>query len=112
MEVLPQSKVSQPGALRVQPPGERRGRWPKCLFITSQPSHPITKASGTCTIGAQGKAMLQPIKNGMPMKNRLCGSRHPVLFAKPAPANAIDVLLEKSRQDSMPRPPPGEALTA
>jgi hypothetical protein len=34
------------------------------------------------------------------------------LFAKPAPASAIDVLLEKARQDGMPRPASGEALTA
>jgi len=34
------------------------------------------------------------------------------LFAKPAPVSAIDVLLEKARQDGMPRPASGEALTA
>jgi hypothetical protein len=34
------------------------------------------------------------------------------LFAKPAPASAIDGLLEKARQDGMPKPPSGQTLTA
>jgi diguanylate cyclase (GGDEF)-like protein len=41
-----------------------------------------------------------------------CDEMQGFLFAKPAPASAIDALLEKARQDSMPRPPSGEALTA
>jgi diguanylate cyclase (GGDEF)-like protein len=41
-----------------------------------------------------------------------CDEMQGFLFAKPAPASAIDVLLEKVRQDSMPRPASGEALTA
>jgi diguanylate cyclase (GGDEF)-like protein len=41
-----------------------------------------------------------------------CDEMQGFLFAKPAPANAIDVLLEKARQDGMPKPPSGEALTA
>jgi EAL domain-containing protein (putative c-di-GMP-specific phosphodiesterase class I) len=41
-----------------------------------------------------------------------CDEMQGFLFAKPAPASAIDVLLEKARQDGMPRPASGEALTA
>jgi diguanylate cyclase (GGDEF)-like protein len=41
-----------------------------------------------------------------------CDEMQGFLFAKPAPASAIDVLLEKARQDGMPRPGSGEALTA
>lgn len=41
-----------------------------------------------------------------------CDEMQGFLFAKPAPASAIDVLLEKARQDAMPRPASGEALTA
>jgi len=41
-----------------------------------------------------------------------CDEMQGFLFAKPAPASAIDVLVEKARQDSMPRPASGEALTA
>ena len=41
-----------------------------------------------------------------------CDEMQGFLFAKPAPASSIDVLLEKARQDGMPRPPSGEALTA
>jgi diguanylate cyclase (GGDEF)-like protein len=41
-----------------------------------------------------------------------CDEMQGFLFAKPAPASAIDVLLEKTRQDGMPRPGSGEALTA
>jgi diguanylate cyclase (GGDEF)-like protein len=41
-----------------------------------------------------------------------CDEMQGFLFAKPAPASSIDALLEKARQDGMPRPPPGEALTA
>ncbi|HET7804388.1 MAG TPA: bifunctional diguanylate cyclase/phosphodiesterase [Pseudolabrys sp.] len=41
-----------------------------------------------------------------------CDEMQGFLFAKPAPASAIDTLLEKARQDGMPRPAPGEALTA
>ena len=41
-----------------------------------------------------------------------CDEMQGFLFAKPAPASAIDVLLEKARQDSMPKPASGEALTA
>jgi diguanylate cyclase (GGDEF)-like protein len=41
-----------------------------------------------------------------------CDEMQGFLFAKPAPANSIDALLEKARQDGMPRPPSGEALTA
>jgi len=41
-----------------------------------------------------------------------CDEMQGFLFAKPAPASAIDVLLEKARQDSMPRPASGETLTA
>src|SRR6185312_7843671 len=33
-----------------------------------------------------------------------CDEMQGFLFAKPAPASAIDVLLEKARQDSMPKP--------
>jgi len=41
-----------------------------------------------------------------------CDEMQGFLFAKPAPASSIDALLEKARQDGMPRPPSGEALTA
>jgi diguanylate cyclase (GGDEF)-like protein len=41
-----------------------------------------------------------------------CDEMQGFLFAKPAPASAIDVLLEKARQDGMPRSASGEALTA
>ena len=41
-----------------------------------------------------------------------CDEMQGFLFAKPAPARAIDALLEKARQDGMPRPASGEALTA
>jgi predicted signal transduction protein with EAL and GGDEF domain len=41
-----------------------------------------------------------------------CDEMQGFLFAKPAPASAIDALLEKARQDGMPRPASGEALTA
>jgi diguanylate cyclase (GGDEF)-like protein len=41
-----------------------------------------------------------------------CDEMQGFLFAKPGPASAIDVLLEKARQDGMPRPASGEALTA
>jgi diguanylate cyclase (GGDEF)-like protein len=41
-----------------------------------------------------------------------CDEMQGFLFAKPGPASAIDMLLEKARQDGMPRPGPGEALTA
>ena len=41
-----------------------------------------------------------------------CDEMQGFLFAKPAPVSAIDVLLEKARQDGMPRPASGEALTA
>ena len=41
-----------------------------------------------------------------------CDEMQGFLFAKPAPASAIDALLEKAQQDGMPRPASGEALTA
>jgi diguanylate cyclase (GGDEF)-like protein len=41
-----------------------------------------------------------------------CDEMQGFLFARPAPASAIDALLEKARQDGMPRPSSGEALTA
>jgi diguanylate cyclase (GGDEF)-like protein len=41
-----------------------------------------------------------------------CDEMQGFLFAKPASAGSIDALLEKARQDGMPRPPSGEALTA
>jgi diguanylate cyclase (GGDEF)-like protein len=41
-----------------------------------------------------------------------CDEMQGFLFARPAPASAIDVLLEKARQDGIPRPASGEALTA
>jgi diguanylate cyclase (GGDEF)-like protein len=41
-----------------------------------------------------------------------CDEMQGFLFARPAPARAIDALLEKARQDGMPRPGSGEALTA
>ena len=41
-----------------------------------------------------------------------CDEMQGFLFARPAPASAIDALLEKARQDGMPRPASGEALTA
>ena len=41
-----------------------------------------------------------------------CDEMQGFLFAKPASAGSIDALLEKARQDGMPRQPSGEALTA
>jgi diguanylate cyclase (GGDEF)-like protein len=41
-----------------------------------------------------------------------CDEMQGFLFARPAPARAIDALLEKARQDGMPRPASDEALTA
>ena len=41
-----------------------------------------------------------------------CDEMQGFLFAKPAPASAIDGLLEKARQDAMPLAASGEALTA
>ncbi|HEU5444846.1 MAG TPA: bifunctional diguanylate cyclase/phosphodiesterase [Pseudolabrys sp.] len=41
-----------------------------------------------------------------------CDEMQGFLFARPAPARAIDALLEKVRQDGMPGPASGEALTA
>ncbi len=41
-----------------------------------------------------------------------CAAATVLTFMTPAPASAIDVLLEKARQDGTPRPASGEALTA
>lgn len=41
-----------------------------------------------------------------------CDEMEGFLFAKPAPAAAIDRLLEQAKQSGRPRPAAGEALTA
>jgi EAL domain-containing protein (putative c-di-GMP-specific phosphodiesterase class I) len=41
-----------------------------------------------------------------------CDEMQGFLFAKPAPAQAIDQLLAQARQNGKPLPAPGEALTA